>query len=185
MISFLSGTIILKKEKYAVLDVNGVGYKVYLSHKTLTKIPEKGQKLNLFCHLQVREDLLDLYGFLNEKELEFFEILEEIRGVGPKVALEISSLGSLETLKESILKQDARVFESIPGIGKKRAMTIILELTGRIKDMGKSKEQNEEIQALANLGFSKQEAKAALEKVSKDKEPEERIKEALKILGKA
>ena len=187
MISFLSGNIISKKDKYIILDVNGVGYKVFLSQKTLSKIPEIGQKLNLFCHLQVRENLLDLYGFADEKELEFFEILEEIRGVGPKAALEISSLGSLEKIKESVLNQDAKIFESIPGIGRKRAMTIILELTGKIKNLSpqKPQEDGEVIKSLMRLGFLRADIKSALEKITKEIAiAEEKIKETLKILGK-
>lgn len=186
MISYLEGKIISRKEKFVVLDVNGVGYKVFLSQKTLSKIPEIGQKLNLHCHLQVRENLLDLYGFLYEKELEFFEILEEIRGVGPKAALEISSLGSLEDIKQSVLKQDSRIFETIPGIGRKRAMTIILELTGKIKDLAqKIAPQDSDVkEALMRLGFSGQQMKSALEKIPQNLSTEEKIKEALKILGK-
>jgi len=187
MISFLSGNIISKKDKYIVLDVNGVGYKVFLSQKSLLKISENGQKINLYCNLHVRENLMDLYGFLDQKELEFFELLEEIRGVGPKAALEISSLGSLEKIKESVLKQDAKIFETVPGIGRKKAMTIILELTGKIKNLLEQKVSGDKdvIDSLLRLGFLKQDIKNALEKVSKEANTaEEKIKEALKLLGK-
>ena len=92
MIAYLEGKIILKKEKFIILDVNGVGYKIFLSKKTLSKLPEIDQNLKVFCFLNVRENSLDLYGFLDLKELEFFEILDAISGVGPKAALEISSL---------------------------------------------------------------------------------------------
>ena len=188
MISYLQGKIILKREKFIILDVNGVGYKVFLSKKALAKIPEIGEILKVFCFLNVRENSLDLYGFLDYKELEFFEILEDIRGVGPKAALEIASLGPLEKIKERILSRDEKLFEEISGIGRKKAMTIILELTGKIKDISPKKKDSEIDEAeegLIGLGFSREKAKAALTKVSKDiKNTEQKIKEALKILGK-
>jgi Holliday junction DNA helicase RuvA len=187
MISYLNGKIIIKKDKFIVLDVNGVGYKVFLSKKTLAKL-SKIETLKLFCFLNVKENILDLYGFLNYKELEFFEILDNIRGVGPKAALEISSLGSLESIKERILSKDETLFSEISGIGRKKAMTIILELTGKIKDISKEKKikkTDEAEQGLVSLGFTQQQAKDALAIASKDiKDTEERIKAALKVLGK-
>ncbi len=188
MISYLRGKIILKKEKFIILDVNGVGYKIFLSKKTLSKIPEIDQNFKVFCFLNVRENSLDLYGFLDSKELDFFEILDDIRGVGPKAALEISSLGPLEKIKERILSQDEKIFEGIPGIGRKKAMTIILELSGKIKDISQKKKTvkvDEAEESLISLGFSREKAKTALSKVPKDvQDSEQRIKEALKILGK-
>ena len=207
MISYLQGKIILKKEKFIILDVNGVGYKVFLSQKTLSKIPEVGQNINpvksreagispkaklfnrvkLFCFLHIRENSLALYGFLDYKELEFFEIVEGISGVGPKASLEISALGPLEKLKEKILAHDEKIFEKIPGIGRKKAMAIILELSGKIKEVAKKepKEIDETEEALVNLGFPRQRVKEALKRVPKEIEDVEgKVKQALKILGK-
>lgn len=182
MISYLSGKIILKKDKFIVLDVNGVGYKVFLSKKTFSKIPETGG-LEVFCFLDVKETSLNLYGFLDAEELEFFKVLDSIRGVGPKAALEISSLGSLEKIKQRILSHDEKIFEGISGIGRKKSMTIILELSGKIKNLSeeKSLKADNSEDALVNLGFSRQKAKEALKKVSGN--DEERVKQALKILG--
>lgn len=182
MISYLSGVIVLKTPKYIIIDVSGVGYKVFLSKKALSMIPEKGQALKLFCFTDVKENAINIYGFSNQEELDFFEVLESIRGVGPKAALEISSLGSLEQIKERVLAKDERIFDSIPGIGKKKAMTIILELTGKIKEIGK-KPSDEAEDALVGLGFSRQKAKASLEKIPNNLSSEERIKQALKTLG--
>ena len=187
MIAFLEGKIISKKERFIILDVNGVGYKVFVSRRTFSKLPKTGEKLKIFCFLDVRENSLTLYGFLKEEELEFFEILEKIRGVGPKGALEISSLGSLKEIKEKILSQDGKIFEKIPSIGKKKAMAIILELSGKIKDVSfkKEKKSDEAEEALVSLGFSRQKAKEALKKVPNNvKNTEERVKYALKFLGK-
>ncbi|MCK4781817.1 Holliday junction branch migration protein RuvA [Candidatus Parcubacteria bacterium] len=187
MISYLSGKIVLKKEKFIVLDVGGVGYKIFLSKKTLEKISENDKSFEIFCYLCVRENALDLYGFLDFKELEFFELLIGISGVGPKMALEISSLGPLEKLRKEIEYQHEDIFSGVLGIGKKKARTIILELSGKLKEISKEKIKkiDEAENALANLGFSRQKAKEALSQVPEEiKAPEKRIKQALKILGK-
>jgi len=184
MISYLFGKIILKKDKFIILEVNNIGYKVFLNRQNLLRLPEIGENLKLFTFQNVKEEALDLYGFFTYEELEFFETLMDIRGVGPKSALDISALGSLEKIKDRILKQDEKIFEGIPGIGSKKAMTIILELTGKIKMLGSQKGSADEAEgALMQLGFSKQQAKDALSHVS-SKDPEERIKQALKSLGK-
>ena len=184
MISYLSGNIILKKEKFVILEVGGVGYKVFLSRQTLLTLPEIGSAIKVFTYQNVKEEALDLYGFLTYDELEFFETLMDIRGVGPKSALDISALGSLDKIKDRILTQDEKIFEGIPGIGSKKEMTIILELTGKIKMLGQKKGSADEAEgALMQLGFSKQQAKDALSRVS-SKDPEDRIKQALKFLGK-
>jgi len=184
MISYLNGKIILKRDKFIILEVNNIGYKVFLNRQALVTLPEIGENLKLFIYQNVKEEALDLYGFTTYEGLEFFETLMDIRGVGPKSALDISALGSLDKIKDRILKQDEKVFEGIPGIGEKKAMTIILELTGKIKMQGQTKGSADEAEgALMQLGFSKQQAKDALSRVSA-KDPEERIKQALKNLGK-
>jgi holliday junction DNA helicase RuvA len=185
MINYLEGQIIFKREKSIVVKTGGVGFKVFLSQKALSIVPAVGQSINLYCFTNVKEDAIDLYGFLNEKELEFFETVESIRGIGPKAALEISSLGSLDTIKERILNKDESVFEGIPGIGKKKAMAIILELTGKIKEVGgKSNISTDEAEeGLVNLGFSRQQSRAALQRVAKTLPVEERVKEGLKLLS--
>ena len=184
MVSYLNGKIILKRDKFIIVEVGGIGYKVFLSRQSLLRLPGIGEPIKLFTFQNVKEEALDLYGFFTYEELEFFETLMEIRGVGPKSALDISALGSLDKIKDRILKQDEKVFEGIPGIGSKKAMTIILELTGKIKMLGQKKGSADEAEgALMQLGFSKQQAKDALSRVSA-KDPEERIKQALKALGK-
>lgn len=187
MISYLSGEIILKKENFIILSVNGIGYKIFLSQKTIEKISEKTQNLKIFCYLNVRENLLALYGFLTYEELELFNLLEEISGIGPKAALKIASIGSVEEFKKAILSQNEKFFDNISGIGKKKIQKIILELTGKIKEV--SKEKTTEIdnaqEALIGLGFSKEKAKQALSKISQDiQDTNERVKQALSILGK-
>lgn len=180
----------MKKEKYAVLNVSGVGYKVIFSHSGLSKLPGIGEGLKIFCYLNVRETAIDLYGFLSEKELELFELLQNIRGVGPKTALLLSSLGSVEKIKEKIMAKDENLFSGIPGIGRKKAMAILLELTGKIKDISAGQVDNpgeidEAEEGLVALNFPRQKARVALSRISKDiKETDQRIKEALKIINR-
>jgi len=188
MISYIEGKIIAKKDKFAIILVGGLGYKVFLSGQNLLKLPETGQTIKLFCYQNVREDALDLYGFLTDQEMDFFEVLMEIRGVGPKSALDIASLGSLDKIKDRILAGDVKIFQGIPGIGTKKAMTIILELTGKIKLLDSAKlkaPQDPALDALVQLGFTSAQAKEALKAVPANvKDMEERIKLALKSLGK-
>lgn len=184
MISYLKGKVIAKDEDSVTLDVQGVGYKVFLSKRNLDEI-ESGQELEVFCFLDARERALELYGFLKKKELELFNVLKGISGVGSKVALKISALGSLEEIKEDIENKNTKAFEQIKGVGKKRAQKIILELTGKIEEQSEAKSVDEKnIQALVNLGFSKKRAEQTLQSVSAE-DDEEKVKKALKELGKS
>jgi Holliday junction DNA helicase RuvA len=186
MIAFLEGKIILKRDKFAIIETAGVGYKVFLNRQTLLKLLEN-DSVKLFIYHDIKEDKSDLYGFLSYDELEFFEILNDIHGVGPKAALEISVLGPLEKIKDKILAQDEKLFAGIPGIGAKRASSIILELTGKImaKPTSAKGPVDDAEDTLVSLGFSKQQAKDALSRVPGDvKKTEDRVKQALKFLGK-
>ncbi len=188
MISSLKGKIILKRDKYIILEVADIGYQVFLSGQSMLKLPEIGADIKLCCFHNIKEDTSDLYGFLTYDELDFFETLMEIRGVGPKSALDIASLGSLAKVKDKILAGDVKIFQGIPGIGTKKAMTIILELTGKIKMIGAKEKASKDPaeDALTQLGFSSQQAKEALKNVPASvKDMEERVKSALKSLGRA
>lgn len=188
MIGYLQGRVILKKEGFVILEVGGVGYEIFLSPSSLNKISEKESSLKLFCYLDVGERSLKLYGFFSFEELELFKLLRKISGVGPKAALEISSIGSLEKIKKEIEKDNEKIFEKIPGIGRKKARKIILELSGKLKKLGdfeakKSSLKDEVFLALKNLGFQKEEIREVLSKIPKEiTESEEKIKIALKFL---
>ena len=185
MIAYLEGKVIFKGERFIILDVKGVGFKLFLAQKTLNKITQKLNNLKLFCYLYVRENALDLYGFLDQKELVSFETLIDLPSIGPKAALEISSLGSIERIKEALEKEDEKVIREIFSIGKKKAQIIILELSRRIKSPPKEKKfsEDEAFQVLVNLGFPRQKIKTALSKLPKEiQDPEKKVKEALKIL---
>lgn len=190
MIASLQGKIILKMEKFIILEVSGIGFEIFLSKRTIAKIPQIGQNLKMFCHLDVGERSLRLFGFLRDEELEFFKLLRNISGVGPKAALDISSIGSPDKIKKEIAKGNEKVFEDVPGIGKKKASKIILELSGKLRSPEPSPQkesipEDEAFLALINLGFPKEEAKKALAQLPKEiKATEERIKESLKVLGR-
>ncbi len=175
-----------------ILEVNGVGYEVFVSSSSMENIPEAGQNLKLFCHLDVGERSLKLFGFKTFEELEFFRLVRNISGVGPRAALEISSIGSPSKIKKEIEKGNEKIFEGVPGIGKKKAQKIILEVAGKLKTQESSSKKgkdafanDEAFLALVNLGFPKEQAKKALSEIPKNiKTTHERIKKALQILGK-
>jgi len=188
MIALLQGKIELKTEKFVILNVQGVGYKIYCALATLKKIKDK-QENKFFIHLYPRENILDLYGFLLFEELEFFEMLISISGIGPKAGLAILSIASLEDLKTSIGSGQVNLLSKVSGIGKKTAERVILELRSKILVSGDKVKQlisnDEAIDALISLGYTGRQAGEALNKVpAKVKKIEDRVKEALKILGK-
>ncbi len=195
MIYFLQGKLISKAESFVILEVNGIGYKVFLSQKAISKMPQIGQEVKLYTFLYPREDALELYGFLDPKELEVFEIVYGIPGIGPKTALGISSLGSINQLKEVLTKGDLSFFEKVPGVGRKKAQKIALELTGKLEYILRAKDKTskeikvdqEALKALLSLGFSKKsclEVLSLIEKENPNLNPKDKIKIALKRLGK-
>ncbi len=188
MIGFIEGKIEFNTDKYVIVDVNGVGYKIFISAHTFKNLPEKGEKVRLYTHLHVREDAMELYGFLNQKELNFFELLISISGIGPKGALNILNVASVDTLKKAIVNEESSILTKVSGIGKKTAEKIILELKNKVGDefiCGEVSDESEAIDALMSLGYRLQESREALKKVPKSTEGmENRVREALKLLGR-
>lgn len=190
MIYSLEGTIEDKKDKFAVIGVGGVGYKVFMSGDTLSKISEVGEKTKVFTHLYVREDMMDLYGFLDSFDLVFFEILIAISGVGPKMAMSILAIAPTKLLASAIVSGDPAFFTRVSGVGRKTAEKIILELKDKVQKLGIDIEgfesgDGEVLDALETLGYSAREAQNALRQISKDtKGVENRIKEALRMMGR-
>jgi holliday junction DNA helicase RuvA len=192
MIAHLRGTITAIHRDSIVLDVGGVGYRLHLAKDVLATMhkAQKEQKISLFTHLAVRENALDLFGFLTEEELEFFEMLISISGIGPKSALAILNIADIATLKAAISAGDSTYLTKVSGIGKKSAQKIILELQEEIGVLdGNAHEaisgDADTFEALKSLGYSTNEARDAIKQVSKDiLGPNNRLKEALKLLGK-
>ncbi len=185
MIGSLRGKITFKSEKFILIETGGVGYKVNISPDTLTKVPQNSE-VSLFIHTHIREDMFDLYGFLDRQELEFFEMLINVSGIGPKGALSILGIASLETLKKAISTGDISYLTKISGIGKKTAEKIVIELRDKLgKDTSSHSLQGEldALEALKSLGYSQNEARDALKKVSPDLDTNAKIREALKSLG--
>lgn len=133
MIAFLKGVLVGRDEASAYVDVHGVGYAVGMSASSLSKLPERGEPVELFTHLQVREDGVALYGFLSQEEKTLFERLIGVSGIGPKVALAALSFYAPSELVSAIAAQDVARVSRIPGIGKKTAQRMILELKGSLE----------------------------------------------------
>jgi len=190
MIGYINGNVIFSCDKYVILNVGGVGYKVYVSPDTIINVCNKNE-VSLWTHLVVKEDALDLYGFLTQKELEFFKLLIGISGIGPKGALGIISVASVETLCMAISTGDTSYLTKVSGIGKKNSEKIVLELRDKIKNISDTEKTNvgfsediDVIEALKSLGYKESEAREALQKLSPDiKGTTQKITGALKIIG--
>ena len=190
MIAFIEGGLVAKGEKYAIVEANGVGYKVFLTKESLSTLPEIGHRVKLFTHLYLREnETLELYGMRNAKELSFFETLLDVPGVGPKGALDILSAASVDDLERAIASGDELLLERVSGIGKKTAKKILLELQSRYEGLSMvvgemPHEMQDAMDALVKLGYSDREAREAMKHVPQEaKTVEEKIKAALKALG--
>lgn len=191
MLSHIKGVLEIKTEKYVVIDVAGVGFKVFVSPATAEKLPSLGQNIVVHTHLYVREDALELYGFLTQEELKFFELLLTISGVGPRVALGVLSIAPVKTLTSAIAKGEAEFLTKVSGIGTKIAQKIILELKDKIGKLGfeigeaTELKDHEVIEALVGLGYSQSQVRSAVRQIPKEIHGvEKRVREALKILGK-
>lgn len=185
MIASIEGKILDKGARFAVVDVGGVGYKIFLMAGTLAKA-KVGETTKFWTHFHVREDLMDLYGFAEKEELEFFVNLISVSGIGPKSALGILSLAPVSTLSRAISKGDTSYLTKVSGIGRKTAEKIVLELkdkfVGSIEIPGTETEHDSDIlDALLSLGYTQKEAREMVQKIPQNiKGREARLKEALK-----
>lgn len=191
MISFLGGKIIFKGERFVIVEANGVGYRVFTGPDVLRKA-KKEETIKLWTHLHVREDSMELYGFSEYAELDFFETLIQISGIGPRSALGVLSVAPLDTLKRAIASGETSYLTQVSGIGKKIAEKIILELKDKLGKVGFGgddiflKEEEDVLKALRALGYSYSEAREAIKQLpSNIAGTQERVKEALKILSKS
>ncbi len=190
MISQLYGKIVHKDVRYMVVDVAGVGYKVFAAGETIEKAPTT-EPVRIWTYMAVREDALDLFGFLSKDDEEFFEMLISISGIGPKTALTILNLANTATIKKAISTGDSNYLVKVSGIGKKNAEKIVLELKDKLiyseeesADASRSYE-SDSLEALKALGYAEREARDALKKVPETiTDTASVVKHALKILAK-
>ncbi len=189
MISHLRGRMLMRGGDFVVIEVTGVGFRVRVPTSTLEKLGMEGDNAELYTHLHVREDDLSLFGFASDDELGLFELLLTVSGIGPKAALGVLSAAPPNTIRAAIAQGNLDVLTGIPGIGKKMAQRLVLELKGRI-DLTEvelaevSPLDQEVIAALVNLGYSAAEAQRAARAVpASEKLVEDRIRAALRYLG--
>ena len=190
MIGKLTGTLAERNPPQVVVDCNGVGYEVDVPMSTFYNLPHTGERVSLLTHFVVREDAQILYGFGTHEERAAFRQLIKISGIGPRMALGVLSGLSVGELSQIVTLQDAGRLVKIPGIGKKTAERLLLELKGKLgADLAlpahaATDAQADILQALIALGYSDKEAKAALSRLDGELPVPEAIRQALKLLSK-
>lgn len=191
MIYSIFGKLAEKKDSFAVVEVAGVGIKLITHKRALSSLPPAGVEVKLFSHLHTREDILDLYGFLTEEELHFFELLISVSGVGPKSALSILEISELKELAAAIQENRPDLLMRASGIGRKTAERIIIDLKNKVKtemsgEAVKRMDSDADIvETLVGLGYRREDARNVLQKLEKSITGlEPRLKASLKILGK-
>ena len=189
MISYLNGTILHKRGSSLILDVQGVGYTVFVGKELYDK--PVGSKLVIFIYQHIREDTNALYGLSTAAHLDLFEMLLTVQGVGPKVGLSILDLAPLPKLTQAIVGKDDVFLSSVPGIGKKTAAKIILELSSKISTISSGDPSSYQapqtqslIDALTTLGYNMGEIRFVLATIPADAPLEQQVKQALGILQK-
>lgn len=189
MIAKIKGNVEYLRDSYVVVDVNGVGYKVFITMHTFGVIAGR-KEIELYTHTYVREDTLALYGFLEIDELEMFELLISISGIGPKAALGILTIANPDTVRMAVLNEDPSILTRVSGVGKKIAERVILELRNKITEIPERQKaqisaDSDSLEALVAMGYSISDARETLKLIpSEIKDVAERVKLALKNLGK-
>lgn len=197
MFAYIKGSLEVKSINYVVVENNGIGYKIYMSSKSIGTIGNIGEQVKVHIHYHVREDDISLYGFNSEEELRMFEILINVSGVGVKSALTMLSDITPSSFALAVINDDVTRLTKVPGVGKKTAQRLILELKDKLKSEDITSEEieveekknnninNDAVVALQVLGYSKKEAETVLEKIDTNGlSIEETIKQALKYLGR-
>jgi Holliday junction DNA helicase RuvA len=195
MIASVAGEVLVRRPDHVVVDAGGVGYRLAVSSETLKSVPARGKRVVLHSHLVPRDDALNLYGFASEEERDLFLHLISVNGVGPKVALAALSGGPVRELVRAIAAGDAKRFQAVPGIGKRTAERIIVELREKIAGEiqgdaddsaadGPDEPRSEARDGLLNLGYTPIEAERLLDEVSGDT-AEEIVQAALRAAAGA
>ena len=198
MIAYVKGTLDTKTNTFVIIDVQGIGYRVFMPSKSIEGLGEIGQTVKVYTYYYVREDNISLYGFSSNEELRMFELLLSVSGVGAKSAIAMLSEITPSSFALAVISDDISKLVKIPGVGKKTAARIILELKDKLKtesaietneeiniELEKDNNSNEAIAALQVLGYTRKEIENVLQKIDvKNLELEEIIKQALKYLGR-
>lgn len=191
MIHFIKGTLSAKRQGYAIVETAGIGFMIFINQTTYKKLPEIGEKATLFCSLRAHDATVEFFGFADEPSLKLFELLNTVPGVGPRSALSILDIDSVENITAGILERRADLLVQASGIGKKTAERIVLELHNKIEIEGAHTLVNamdanmEAEEVLVSLGYDKRDARAAIRSIpSGNSSLEEKLKAALRILGK-
>jgi Holliday junction DNA helicase RuvA len=195
MYEYIRGIFAGVNKDYIIIDNGGIGYKIFTSGTTLANMPSTNEEVLLYLQQIVREDFIGLYGFLTRDELNMFNLLLGVSGVGAKASLSLLSISSVTNLKYAILTGDEKTLTRAPGIGKKTAQRIILELKDKFKkdefiteglsdsdNIEVNRNLSEALEALMALGYSEKEAEKALKQVSQEESIEGIIKNSLKYL---
>jgi holliday junction DNA helicase RuvA len=187
VIGFLRGTVAQRAGGRALIDVGGVGYDVLVSASTLGALPPAGREARLLTHLHVRDDQMVLYGFATPAERDLFLLLIGVNGIGPKVALSILSVLSPEALRRAVLDGDADAITVVPGVGKKGAARIVLDLREKLggeTELPAEGPMVEVREALAGMGLAPEEIRTATDGIEPDGQPVEALlREALRRVG--
>ncbi|MCL5612209.1 MAG: Holliday junction branch migration protein RuvA [Chloroflexi bacterium] len=192
MIATLRGEIIQIEDNALVVEIGGVGLRVFVPAQVRGRM-KTGEAILLYTHLVVREDALTLYGFESQSDRELFNMLLGVDGVGPKVALSVLSTLTVDTVQRAVFSDEAEILSRVPGVGKKTAQKIALHLKDRLKPIdalskiaSMSDADSEVLAALTALGYSVIEAQTAIQALPKDapKDVEERLRMALQYTGK-
>ena len=198
MFAYIKGSLVQKSNNYVVIDVGGIGYKIFMATKAIETLGEIGKVVKVHTHYYVREDNISLYGFNTNEELRMFELLLQVSGIGAKSAIAMLSEISPSSFALAVISDDISQLVKIPGIGKKTAARIVLELKDKLKteeaitkteevklSITNEEETSEAIAALQVLGYTKREIEKALENVdTKNLQLEEIIKQGLKNLAR-
>ena len=199
MFAYIKGSLEEKGNNYIVVDVSGIGYKIFMSESAISKLCDLGEIVKIHTHYYVREDNISLYGFITKEELKMFELLLSVSGIGAKSAISMLSNITPSKFAIAVISNDINALKKIPGVGPKSAQRIILELKDKLKteqaieeeapevkvEIQKTENASEAMEALQILGYNRREIEKVFEKIANlDVSVEELIKKALSLLAR-
>lgn len=188
MIGYIEGILVSVEPKSILIKTGGIGYRIFTTSEIIETLRNKKETVSLHTHLAVRENSLDLYGFLSKEDCDFFELLITIPGIGPKSALSVLNIVSVRTLIAAVSKNDVSYLTKVSGIGKKTADKIILELRDKVSKDNSGfvlSEDGDVLEALKSLGYSERDIREVLKQIPESvSDTKFRVKEGLKLLGK-